>query len=151
MQRLASKEIIHKNGDSEYILLMEYCNGGTLLDLVNRQLNMGGKDIVICFSQICLGLAHLHTQSPPICHRDIKLENILLSSAVFKLCDFGSSAYCPVEFKTKEQLHLMEEFIEKHTSSIYRAPEMCDLYGFHGVIDEKADIWVFLQFFKNIL
>ena len=34
-----------------------------------------------------------------------------------------------------------EENIEKYTTMMYRAPEMCDFFGV-SIIDEKVDIWV---------
>lgn len=38
------------------------------------------------------GLLHMHNQTQPIAHRDIKLENVLKGSdGKWKICDFGSS------------------------------------------------------------
>lgn len=40
---------------------------------------------------VAAGLSHMHSKG--ISHRDIKLENVLVSSSgEFKLCDFGSSS-----------------------------------------------------------
>lgn len=43
-------------------------------------------------AQTSRAIQHMHKQSPPIIHRDLKIENILLSeSFTIKLCDFGSA------------------------------------------------------------
>jgi len=36
------------------------------------------------------GLVHMHEKG--LAHRDIKIENVLLSQKKFKLCDFGSTS-----------------------------------------------------------
>lgn len=44
------------------------------------------------FYQTCKAVAHMHSQNPPIIHRDLKIENLLISAdSTIKLCDFGSS------------------------------------------------------------
>lgn len=41
---------------------------------------------------ISQGLAHMHSQVPPLTHRDVKLQNVLLGKDNrWKLCDFGST------------------------------------------------------------
>ena len=37
------------------------------------------------------GIKHFHSFKPPIAHRDIKVENILINNNKFKICDFGSA------------------------------------------------------------
>ena len=47
-----------------------------------------------------LGLQHLHQRVPPIAHRDIKVENLILGQdKYFKICDFGSATTNSVDFK----------------------------------------------------
>lgn len=49
---------------------------------------------VVCriFYQICKAVSHMHSQAPEVIHRDLKIENLLISSdGVIKLCDFGSA------------------------------------------------------------
>jgi len=62
-------------------LIMEYCNGGSLLKALNDYIEKNGKpfteDIVrFLMKQILSGIECLHKHN--IIHRDLKLENILL-------------------------------------------------------------------------
>jgi serine/threonine protein kinase len=50
--------------------------------------------MLICFEQILSAVGYAHNQH--ICHRDLKLENILLKAAnlsCVKIADFGLSAF----------------------------------------------------------
>ena len=82
----------------------------------------------------------MHYSDRPILHRDIKVENILLSNNDYKLCDFGSATTNILRGdnipRNVKDIQLLEEEINNHTTLQYRAPEMLDLYMRRG-IDEK--------------
>ncbi|KFH07471.1 Tyrosine kinase-like (TKL) protein [Toxoplasma gondii VAND] len=62
----------------EVLLLLELCEGGHLLDLLDRH-NGSLKEewILHIVKEITAGLAHLHSQPTPVAHRDLKIENVL--------------------------------------------------------------------------
>ena len=70
-------------------LVLEYADGG---DLLNRILEKGcysEEEGKVVFAQICAGVAYLHSRD--ICHRDLKPDNVLLTAAdgTAKISDFG--------------------------------------------------------------
>jgi cyclin G-associated kinase len=96
------------------------------------------------FYQICRSVQYLHNQDPPIVHRDLKLENFLISASYsIKLCDFGSATttvFQPDNSWSANKRSLIEDEIARQTTPMYRAPEMLDLYSNYR-IDTQADIW----------
>ena len=75
-------------------LVLEYCEGGTLRDLINQVeqgLWLPVKQVLAFVDQILAGLAHAHQQG--VIHCDVKPENILLKPTAtgwqLKLTDFG--------------------------------------------------------------
>ncbi|KAI8637536.1 kinase-like domain-containing protein [Parasitella parasitica] len=124
---------------------MEYCPGGGVIDLMNRRLQqrLTEPEILKIFSDVAEALSYMHYCNPPVLHRDLKVENILiLNQDSYKLCDFGSAslskgAYLP---NTLRDLQKLEDDIQRHTTLQYRAPEMIDVYQ-KKPINEKADIW----------
>ncbi|KAJ1900546.1 Ark- serine/threonine protein kinase [Kickxella alabastrina] len=131
--------------DSSAYILMEHCSGDVLA-LMNTRIStfLDEATILHIFSDACKGVAHMHYQQPPLLHRDLKVENILItSSGNYKLCDFGSATsnmISPDARIPREQIVQLEEDIQCMTTLEYRAPEMIDLYLRRG-INEKADIW----------
>lgn len=81
--------------------------------------------------------------SPPIAHRDIKVENVLLHQKQFKLCDFGSCTRKVIDLRQvpKDHYATLEEEFDRNTTLMYRPPEMCDLYQ-GNLINEKVDVWM---------
>lgn len=130
----------------EVFLLMEYCNGGGLIDFMNTRLQnrLTEPEILKIFSDTALGVACMHYLKPPLLHRDLKVENILITSSGtsnrYKLCDFGSTAPPRPAATTITEGRLIEEDVQKHTTLQYRSPEMIDVYR-KQPIDEKSDIW----------
>lgn len=135
-----------KGGGYEVFLLMEYCNGGGLIDFMNTRLQhrLTEPEILNIFSDIAEGVACMHYLKPPLLHRDLKVENVLItitgSKRKFKLCDFGSAAPPRAAPQTVVECRLIDEDIQRHTTMQYRSPEMIDVYR-KQPIDEKSDIW----------
>ncbi|KAL1469165.1 hypothetical protein MTO96_004882 [Rhipicephalus appendiculatus] len=133
------------HGKSEYLLLTELCPGGPLVDILQqRTTNLSLTQVLQIFYQTCSAVRHMHSQSPPIIHRDLKIENLLLSSkGTIKLCDFGSSttkSYKPDSYWTAIQRSLVEDEMCKNTTPMYRPPEVLDTYNNYP-INEAMDIW----------
>jgi calcium-dependent protein kinase len=110
---------------------MDLCTGGHLGDL----LSYGGKSILdesrakILVTQLVSAVAHLHSRG--ICHRDIKLQNILMEhrdyvTAQIKLIDFGFATHyvglCPLKTRCG--------------TPYTTAPEV-----YRESYDERCDLW----------
>ncbi len=135
-----------KGGGYEVFLLMEYCSGGGLIDFMNTRLRnrLIESEILKIFSDVAEGVACMHYLRPPLLHRDLKVENVLISnsgsSTTYKLCDFGSTAPPRPAATSAAEGRLIEDDIQRHTTLQYRSPEMIDVYR-KQPIDEKSDVW----------
>ncbi|KAL3622438.1 hypothetical protein CASFOL_033849 [Castilleja foliolosa] len=127
---------------NEAFLLMEYCEKSLIIVLENRGAGFfEEKQVLAIFRDVCNAVFAMHCQTPPIAHRDLKAENLLLGSdGLWKLCDFGSTSTNHKRFERPEEMGIEEDNIRKHTTPAYRAPEMWDLFR-REVINEKVDIW----------
>ncbi|XP_021477191.2 AP2-associated protein kinase 1 isoform X12 [Oncorhynchus mykiss] len=126
----------------EVLILMDFCRGGQVVNLMNQRLQTGftEAEVLQIFCDTCEAVARLHQCKTPIIHRDLKVENILLHDrGHYVLCDFGSATNRFQDPQT-EGVPLVEEEIKKYTTLSYRAPEMINLYN-GMVITTKADIW----------
>ncbi|EUB59717.1 Cyclin-G-associated kinase [Echinococcus granulosus] len=156
-----------KQVGNEFLIVTELCSGKHTLLLPSAahlfEMILGGplKDylppshqgkhlplniVLQILAQTSCAIQHMHKQSPPIIHRDLKIENILLSeSFTIKLCDFGSAtteAFAPSVTWSAVERGRVQESLEKVTTPMYRAPEMLDLY-LNYPINEALDIWAF--------
>ncbi|KJA28499.1 hypothetical protein HYPSUDRAFT_197351 [Hypholoma sublateritium FD-334 SS-4] len=131
------------NNTFEVFILMEFCPGGGIIDMMNRRLRerLTEAEILQIFVDVCEGVAYMHNSRPPLLHRDLKVENILQSSPTsFKLCDFGSATTVSNPPTNMQEIRAVEADLNRHTTLQYRAPEMVDVYSKRPV-NEKSDIW----------
>ncbi|KAF5892878.1 cyclin-G-associated kinase isoform X1, partial [Clarias magur] len=133
-------------GQAEFLILTELCKG-QLVDFVKKVELKGAMScdtVLKVFYQSCRAVQHMHKQKPPIIHRDLKIENLLLSQqGTIKLCDFGSAttvAHYPDYSWSAHKRSMVEDEITRNTTPAYRTPEMIDLYS-NFPINEKQDIW----------
>ncbi|XP_010522383.1 PREDICTED: probable serine/threonine-protein kinase DDB_G0276461 isoform X2 [Tarenaya hassleriana] len=140
----------------EALLVMEFCGKSLVSVLESRGAGYyEEKQVLSIFRDVCNAVFSMHCQSPPIAHRDLKAENLLLSSdGQWKLCDFGSISTNHKIFERAEEMGIEEDNIRKYTTPAYRAPEMWDLFRRERV-SEKVDIWALgcllfrICYFKN--
>ncbi|KUF81338.1 Calcium-dependent protein kinase 34 [Phytophthora nicotianae] len=115
--------------DHHFYIIMEFSSGGTLLDRVktrNKEFPEDeAKDIIRNLASV---IQYLHSRN--ICHRDLKLENILVETldngGHIKLCDFGASTL----FKSGASMRKVLG------SVVYMAPEVLE-----GNYKETCDMW----------
>jgi eukaryotic-like serine/threonine-protein kinase len=101
LSRLLNKHIIrvfeanYLEGSEELpYMTMEYLDGGTLAEFLDQHVRLDPSIALDVTKQVCDGLSVAHSAVPPIVHRDVKPQNILLESPVgnrieIKIGDFG--------------------------------------------------------------
>lgn len=88
------KLINHFEDDESFYLIMDYASKGQLYSLLKKQLRFDEKTAAQYIIELISAIKYLHSFDPPIIHRDVKPENILLDENYrVKLADFGWSNY----------------------------------------------------------
>jgi len=79
-------------------ILTEYCDGGTLQDVLDKDEMPSQQESLKIMFQIVLGLSAMSDAN--IVHRDIKPENIFVHKNVYKIGDFGFARDIQDKFQT---------------------------------------------------
>ena len=114
--------------DDWFILIFEYIEGVQLLDFIMSHTKLSERMARKLFRQLLSAVDFLHRHS--IVHRDLKIENIIISGAdgCLKVLDFGLSNF----YEPDQQL-------KTYCGSLYfAAPEL--LYG-RPYVGPEIDIW----------
>lgn len=113
--------------DGVGFLILEYCTGGSLQDLIDREGGLSSSKLIDYALQITSALLFCHRQN--IAHRDIKPANILIDKyGRLKLADFGLAQNITSDVKTRTMVG----------SRAYMAPEMFKRMPTNPFL---ADIW----------
>lgn len=131
----------HYEKGNKFYFLMEMCPG-SLVSYMNDHFteHFTDDEVVKIFTCIVEAVNTLHEKSPPIIHRDLKIENVLNNGTTWKLCDFGSATKTIYQIENESMRKLVNEDITKNTTPNYRAPEEVDLFR-GDEIGTKVDIW----------
>lgn len=127
---------------SDEFILSELCEG-SLVDFMQKFPNCKLSEhlIVSIMLQVCQGVKNLHQNS--ICHRDLKVENILFKGERIVIADFGScTSEHQIDYKTASKTEITSFLQQVETSSthMYRAPELIDRYSADKA-DLTSDVW----------
>ncbi|MFV0443710.1 MAG: protein kinase domain-containing protein [Planctomycetaceae bacterium] len=119
-----------------HFLVMEYVDGQSLLDLVNRDGPQSPAAAAEYIRQAALGLEHAHRAG--LIHRDVKPGNLLVdSNGVVKVMDLGLARFFTGEEEGGESLTI--QYDEKVLGTAdYLAPEQA--VDSHD-IDSRADLY----------
>ncbi|MCL1852190.1 MAG: serine/threonine protein kinase [Peptococcaceae bacterium] len=80
----------------QIVIIEEYIEGLTLYDHVKQNKVLSLQEAVSLTLDLCEVVSYLHTQNPPIIHRDIKPNNIIYANNSIKLIDFNiARTYSP--------------------------------------------------------
>jgi serine/threonine-protein kinase len=128
--RIFEANRISDSGSGRSYVTMEYAAGGTLYSYLRANAPLGMEKAIDFGKQICGGLAAAHSQKPPIIHRDIKPQNIVVtlneSEIVLKLADFGLAKNIDPKLR----------MVSAAGTLLYMPPE-----GFHNYETPASDVY----------
>lgn len=81
----------HFQEDSRHYLLLEYVNGQDLRQYVKQHGKLSQAEAIDWAIKIAEILKYLHSQSPPVIHRDLTPDNLVLSKDDIFMIDFGAA------------------------------------------------------------
>ena len=109
---------------------MEFIDGISLSELLQRKGQLSTDESVAIFSQVCDGMSAIHDLG--LIHRDLKPSNIkITSSGTVKILDFGLAKWLLQE---QNALTKTDETLGTPT---YMSPEQCT----DGKLDARSDIY----------
>lgn len=77
--------------DNRHYLLLDYVSGQTVKQAVKLQGPYHQLDVIDYAQQMAEILIYLHSQTPPVLHRDLTPDNLIIDNQKLTLIDFGAA------------------------------------------------------------
>lgn len=145
----------YEQGRRKYFV-REYIEGNTLTDIVKDSGTFSAEDIYGVVTQLCDVLDYLHNLTPPVIHRDIKPQNIIIApDGCVHLIDFGiarefklglnqdtaiilTGRYAPPEQFGYDQSSALTDIYSLGMTMIYMATGRTEKAGLEDQIKDKT-------------
>ena len=119
--------------DTVLCVVREYVPGVTLAELL-EEAPLSEPEAMTVLLQLCDILSYLHSQSPPVIHRDLKPQNIILTDdGKVKLIDFGISRVYDAQAKKDTVFYGTQEFAPPEQYGFSQTDQRTDLFSL-GVV-----------------
>ena len=117
--------------NERYFLVMEYIDGATLEDLLERNRGPFSEQRALSWAeQLCDVLEYLHSQNPPIIFGDMKPGHVMLTrQGHVKLIDFGIARFFRPAHETDTQLLGTPGYAPPEQYSTTQTDERSDIYA----------------------
>ena len=115
--------------DGTYMMVMEFIDGESLKDILEKWKRLPANLALSLVHQICLGLEHAHAKG--IVHRDIKPGNIMLTrTGKVKITDFGLAKLSQAQTQYTAANSILG-------TPLYMSPEQ----AFGESVDQRSDLF----------
>lgn len=130
---------VDKLDDGRPFLVMDFLDGESLFQRLEKVRRFEPEDVVRIFTQLCRGLQKAHNAG--IVHRDLKPENVFLAKndegeEVAKIVDFGLAKFYDAGEGGTEKRLTRDGVI--FGTPLYMSPEQ--VVG-DGKVDHRSDLW----------
>ena len=126
------------NTINNFYIIMDFCNGGSLADVIKKKKSLPESEALSILKQIATAFISLHSIINPtthkeylIMHRDMKPANLLFHDSKLKIVDFG---FAKLINSVVKDIKMKQTFLG---TPLYSSPQILDgePYTF------KCDIW----------
>jgi serine/threonine protein kinase len=110
--------------------VLEWCPGGSLHSLMQRPDEVIGWERFFVFVRdITNAVSTLHNWKPPIVHRDLKSQNLLVTNSGLKVCDFGLARNTAIANSTLRQIRGTFQFMAPEVYNGMTCSTKADIYS----------------------